>query len=90
MDREPEGYGIVKEAFESTSRFDKLQSVKCAMADCTLYARFTTRTGAAMGMNTILKATEKALEVLDREFPEMTVLALSGNCCTNKQEARCN
>ncbi|EKM56429.1 uncharacterized protein PHACADRAFT_253538, partial [Phanerochaete carnosa HHB-10118-sp] len=74
-----EGYDIVKEAFESTSRFDKLQSVKCAMANRTLYARFTTRTGDAMGMNMILKATEKALEVLGEEFLEMVVLALSSS-----------
>ncbi|GJE93713.1 3-hydroxy-3-methylglutaryl-coenzyme A reductase [Phanerochaete sordida] len=85
-----EGYAIIKEAFESTSRFAKLQNIKCAMAGRTLYVRFATRTGDAMGMNMISKATEKALEILSKEFPEMVVLALSGNYCTDKKPAAIN
>ncbi|PCH44816.1 3-hydroxy-3-methylglutaryl-coenzyme A reductase [Wolfiporia cocos MD-104 SS10] len=86
----PEGYAIVKEAFESTSRFAKLQNIKCAMAGRTLFVRFATRTGDAMGMNMISKATEKALETMSKEFPEMVVLALSGNYCTDKKPAAIN
>ncbi|KAI0371286.1 3-hydroxy-3-methylglutaryl-coenzyme A reductase [Pilatotrama ljubarskyi] len=85
-----EGYAIIKEAFESTSRFARLQKIKCAMAGRTLFVRFATRTGDAMGMNMISKATEKALEVLGREFPEMVVLCLSGNYCTDKKPAAIN
>ena len=85
-----EGYAIVKEAFESTSRFAKLQNIKCTMAGRTLYVRFATRTGDAMGMNMISKATEKALETMAKEFPEMVVLALSGNYCTDKKPAAIN
>ena len=85
-----EGYAIVKEAFESTSRFARLQKVKCALAGRTISVRFATRTGDAMGMNMISKATEKALEVLGQEFPEMVVLALSGNYCTDKKPAAIN
>ncbi|OCH91254.1 3-hydroxy-3-methylglutaryl-coenzyme A reductase [Obba rivulosa] len=87
---EGDGYPVVKEAFESTSRFAKLQSIKCAMAGRTLYVRFATRTGDAMGMNMISKATEKALETLSQMFPEMVVLALSGNYCTDKKPAAIN
>ncbi|KAI0945632.1 hypothetical protein AcW1_001808 [Taiwanofungus camphoratus] len=86
----PEGYAIVKEAFESTSRFAKLQNIKCAMAGRTLFVRFATRTGDAMGMNMISKATEKALETMAKKFPEMVVLALSGNYCTDKKPAAIN
>ncbi|TFY54330.1 hypothetical protein EVJ58_g8927 [Rhodofomes roseus] len=85
-----EGYGMVKEAFESTSRFAKLQNIKCAMAGRTLFVRFATRTGDAMGMNMISKATEKALDRMTKEFPEMVVLALSGNYCTDKKSAAIN
>ncbi|TCD61858.1 3-hydroxy-3-methylglutaryl-coenzyme A (HMG-CoA) reductase isozyme [Steccherinum ochraceum] len=85
-----DGYAIVREAFESTSRFAKLQHVKCAMAGRTLFVRFATRTGDAMGMNMISKATEKALEVMAKYFPEMVVLALSGNYCTDKKPAAIN
>ena len=84
------GFATIKDAFDSTSRFAKLQSLKTAIAGRTLYIRFATSTGDAMGMNMISKGTEKALEVLQQEFPEMVVLALSGNYCTDKKPAAIN
>ncbi|KAJ6528740.1 coatomer WD associated region-domain-containing protein [Mycena vulgaris] len=50
-----------------------------AMAGRTLFVRFTTATGDAMGMK---MGTKKALELMQIEFPEMVVLALSGDYCT--------
>ncbi|KAJ7768621.1 hydroxymethylglutaryl-coenzyme A reductase-domain-containing protein [Mycena maculata] len=86
----PEGHGALKAAFEGTSRFARLTSLKTAMAGRTLFVRFATATGDAMGMNMISKGTEKALEVMQNEFPEMVVLALSGNYCTDKKPAAMN
>ncbi|KAG6815357.1 hypothetical protein H0H87_002639 [Tephrocybe sp. NHM501043] len=85
-----EGYALLKTAFESTSRFARLRDIKVAMAGRTVYARFATATGDAMGMNMISKGTEKALEALQEEFPGMVVLALSGNYCTDKKPAAIN
>ncbi|KAF9041379.1 hydroxymethylglutaryl-coenzyme A reductase-domain-containing protein [Panaeolus papilionaceus] len=85
-----EGYATIKEAFESTSRFAKLKSLKTAMAGRTLFVRFATATGDAMGMNMISKGTEKALEVMAKHYPDMVVLALSGNYCTDKKPAAIN
>jgi hydroxymethylglutaryl-CoA reductase (NADPH) len=85
-----EGYALIKEAFESTSRFAKLQSLKTAIAGRTLFVRFATATGDAMGMNMVSKGTEKALEVMQKHFPDMVVLALSGNYCTDKKPAAIN
>jgi hydroxymethylglutaryl-CoA reductase (NADPH) len=85
-----EGYAIIKEAFESTSRFAKLQRLKTAIAGRTLFVRFATTTGDAMGMNMISKGTEKALEIMQKKFPDMVVLALSGNYCTDKKPAAIN
>jgi len=46
-----EGFEIIREASESTSRFAKLQCLKTAMSGRTLFVRFATRTGDAMCMN---------------------------------------
>jgi hydroxymethylglutaryl-CoA reductase (NADPH) len=86
----PEGFGILSAAFNSTSRFARLQTLECALAGRTLYVRFATSTGDAMGMNMISKGTEKALSVLQERYPEMHVLALSGNYCTDKKPAAIN
>ncbi|CEL63158.1 3-hydroxy-3-methylglutaryl-CoA reductase [Rhizoctonia solani AG-1 IB] len=86
----PKGAAILRDAFDSTSRFARLQKLKTTMAGRTLYVRFATSTGDAMGMNMISKGTEKALETMSEYFPEMSVLALSGNYCTDKKPAAIN
>ncbi|GAA6060323.1 hypothetical protein JCM10212_000420 [Sporobolomyces blumeae] len=86
-----EGSDILKTAFNSTSRFARLKSLKAAMAGRTLFVRFATQTGDAMGMNMISKGTERALDVMMTEyFPEMTIVSLSGNYCTDKKPAAIN
>jgi hydroxymethylglutaryl-CoA reductase (NADPH) len=86
----PEGSTTLRDAFDSTSRFARLQSLRCALAGRTLYIRFATSTGDAMGMNMISKGVEKALAVMSAEFPHMSILALSGNYCTDKKPAAIN
>jgi hydroxymethylglutaryl-CoA reductase (NADPH) len=86
----PEGFADISAAFNSTSRFARLQTLECAMAGRTLYVRFATSTGDAMGMNMISKGTEKALDRLRERYPDMDVLALSGNYCTDKKPAAIN
>lgn len=46
-----EGFNIIRSAFDSTSRFARLQNIKCGMAGRSLYIRLATATGDAMGMN---------------------------------------
>lgn len=43
-----------------------------------------------MGMNMISKGTEKALMRLNEEFPDLQVIAISGNYCTDKKPAAIN
>lgn len=87
-----EGQRKLKESFNSTSRFARLQSVKCAIAGCNLYIRFRATTGDAMGMNMISKGTEKALADMQNEygFEDMEIIAVSGNYCTDKKPAAIN
>uniref|UniRef100_A0A8C5E5A7 3-hydroxy-3-methylglutaryl coenzyme A reductase n=1 Tax=Gouania willdenowi TaxID=441366 RepID=A0A8C5E5A7_GOUWI len=85
-----DGFQNIKEAFDSTSRFARLEKLLIALAGRNLYIRFHSKTGDAMGMNMISKGTEQALKTLQHHFPELQVLAVSGNFCTDKKPAAVN
>lgn len=87
---EEEGKDIVTEAFNSTSRFARLRKLKVALAGKLVFIRFSTTTGDAMGMNMISKGCEKALSILTEHFPDMQIVSLSGNYCTDKKPAAIN
>ncbi|RZC34510.1 3-hydroxy-3-methylglutaryl-coenzyme A reductase [Asbolus verrucosus] len=86
----PENFATVKENFDSTSRFARLSKVTARMAGRYLFLRFVAETGDAMGMNMLSKGTEKALIAIRKYFPDMEILSLSGNFCTDKKPAAIN
>lgn len=87
-----EGQKKMKAAFNSTSRFARLQHIKTAIAGDLLYIRFKTTTGDAMGMNMISKGVEHTLKCMveDFGFDDMHVVSLSGNYCIDKKAAAIN
>jgi hydroxymethylglutaryl-CoA reductase (NADPH) len=87
-----EGFKIVKRAFDSTSRFARLQSLMTNLAGIQLYIRFAAFTGDGMGMNMISKGVEHALSVVASEegFGDMEIVSISGNFCTDKKAAAVN
>ncbi|XP_050679208.1 3-hydroxy-3-methylglutaryl-coenzyme A reductase [Leptidea sinapis] len=85
-----DNYDLVKEAFDSTSRFARLQEIHIGVDGATLYLRFRATTGDAMGMNMVSKGAENALKVLKNYFPDMEVISLSGNYCSDKKAASIN
>ena len=87
-----DGHKVMTNAFNSTSRFARLQSMKTALAGTYLYIRFKTTTGDAMGMNMISKGVERALYVMATEsgFSDMATISVSGNFCTDKKPAAVN
>jgi hydroxymethylglutaryl-CoA reductase (NADPH) len=87
-----EGQKTMKDAFNSTSRFARLRSMKSAIAGTNIYVRFRATTGDAMGMNMISKGVEHALTVMATEagFDDMKVVTVSGNYCTDKKAAAIN
>ncbi|KAG6001319.1 hypothetical protein E4U21_004509 [Claviceps maximensis] len=86
------GQNTMKKAFNSTSRFARLQHMKTALAGTNLYIRFKTTTGDAMGMNMISKGVEHALTVMASEggFDDMNIVTVSGNYCIDKKPAAIN
>ncbi|CAH2351098.1 3-hydroxy-3-methylglutaryl-coenzyme A reductase 1 [[Candida] railenensis] len=87
-----EGQTTIKKAFNSTSRFARLQHIKTAMAGTLLFIRFRTTTGDAMGMNMISKGVEYSLKYMVEEcgWSDMDVISVSGNYCTDKKPAAIN
>ncbi|KAJ0057534.1 hypothetical protein NL108_009290, partial [Boleophthalmus pectinirostris] len=86
----PEGFCVLQEAFDETSRFGRLKKLLVGLAGRNLYIRFQSQTGDAMGMNMLSKGTERALQRLKLQFPDLEVLSVSGNYCTDKKPAALN
>ncbi|KAA0186419.1 Hydroxymethylglutaryl coenzyme A reductase [Fasciolopsis buskii] len=85
-----EGIGTMKNVFEQTSAHIQLLSIFPNPCGHYLHIRFAARTGDAMGMNMVSKATNSALKELHHHFPTMQVISLSGNMCTDKKPAAIN
>ena len=83
-------FDLLATAFNATSNFARLSSISCHCAGRKLFVRFTCTTGDAMGMNMVGKGTEAALRILQDRFPDVRVLALSGNVCTDKKPSALN
>ncbi|CCE61832.1 hypothetical protein TPHA_0B01590 [Tetrapisispora phaffii CBS 4417] len=86
------GLEKMKVAFNSTSRFARLQNIKTALAGDLLYIRFVTTTGDAMGMNMISNGVEHCLSKMKEEYNwnDLEVISISGNYCTDKKAAAIN
>lgn len=85
------GQAAMKKAFNSTSNYARLQSIKTALAGTNLYIRFKAATGDAMGMNMISKGVEHALQtMLSEGFEDMNIISVSGNYCIDKKPAAIN
>lgn len=88
--QQPENFQEMKNNFDQTSRFARLTKIHVRIAGRHLFVRFVAKTGDAMGMNMLSKGTEKSLQAVQTRFPDMEILSLSGNFCTDKKPAAVN
>ncbi|PRQ25232.1 putative hydroxymethylglutaryl-CoA reductase (NADPH) [Rosa chinensis] len=86
----PANYQTISMVFNKSSRFGRLQTVKCAVAGKNLYMRFCCSTGDAMGMNMVSKGVQNVVDFLQNDFPDMDVIGISGNYCSDKKPAAVN
>ncbi|OAY61019.1 3-hydroxy-3-methylglutaryl-coenzyme A reductase 3 [Manihot esculenta] len=87
---DPDNFDTVAVVFNKSSRFAKLQGVQCAIAGKNLFMRFNCSTGDAMGMNMVSKGVQNVLDYLQNDFPDMDVIGISGNFCSDKKPAAVN
>ena len=64
--------------------------IKTMLAGRHIFMRFKCFTGDAMGMNMITKGVERVFVLLQEKFPDMEILAVSGNYCTDKKPSAMN
>lgn len=86
----PDNFLALKKAFESTTSFGKLLEARPTVAGKNVYIRLRCFSGDAMGMNMISKGSLAVIEALRQVFPDLSLLALSGNMCTDKKAAAMN
>ncbi|XP_060196029.1 3-hydroxy-3-methylglutaryl-coenzyme A reductase 1 [Lycium barbarum] len=87
---DPLNFETLSLVFNKSSRFARLQSIRCAIAGKNLYMRFSCSTGDAMGMNMVSKGVQNVLDYLQNEYPDMDVIGISGNFCSDKKPAAVN
>ena len=88
--QDPVNLAKIEAAFNSTSNYAKLLDVSCHSAGRNVYLRFRCSTGDAMGMNMISKGVSVALNIVQSVVPDMRVVSLSGNFCTDKKPSAIN
>jgi hydroxymethylglutaryl-CoA reductase (NADPH) len=76
-------------AAESTTSHGTMQSVTPYVVGDSVFLRFSYHTGDANGMNMATIATRAAAEVVEAETPA-SLVALSGNLCSDKKPAAIN
>jgi hydroxymethylglutaryl-CoA reductase (NADPH) len=85
-----ENFRQLKQAFESTTSFGKLISATPTVGGRNLYLRLKCFSGDAMGMNMVSKGSLAVVDILKSVFDDMSLVALSGNMCTDKKAAATN
>ncbi|XP_048129491.1 3-hydroxy-3-methylglutaryl-coenzyme A reductase 1-like [Rhodamnia argentea] len=75
---DPINFDTLALVFNRSSRFGRLQCIKCSIAGKNLYMRFTGSTGDAMGMNMVSKGVQNVMDFLQNDFPDMDVIGISG------------
>eukprot|EP00760_Papus_ankaliazontas_P002255 PhM_4_TR10914/c0_g1_i1/m.44100/K00021/HMGCR; hydroxymethylglutaryl-CoA reductase (NADPH) len=83
-------FEVLKMEFSKTTRYGRLDEVHSAIVGRKVYLRFRSFTGDAMGMNMVTKGAQHLLEFLQTKFPDMKVVSVSGNYCTDKKPSAIN
>ncbi len=75
---------------EATSSHLKFLVLHTWIRGTYVYARFVFDTDEAMGMNMVTIGLQQAWEQLQAQFPEVKLLSLSSNVCSDKKDSQIN
>ncbi len=85
-----EHYEDLKEKFQEGSRHLQLKSIKPWLIGTNLWLRIEAETGDAMGMNMVTIASERMARYIIEHNSDLSLVALSGNLCTDKKPGSIN
>ncbi|KAG6484978.1 3-hydroxy-3-methylglutaryl-coenzyme A reductase 3-like [Zingiber officinale] len=86
----PDNLEILTELFNRSSRFARLQTIRCALAGRNLYMRFRCSTQDDVGMNIISEGVKHVLDYLLNNFNDMEVISTSSNLCSENKPVAVN
>jgi hydroxymethylglutaryl-CoA reductase (NADPH) len=86
----PSNYEKIKAAAEGTMRHGGLKGITPYVTGNNVFLRFRYGTGDAMGMNMVTIATEAACEFIEKNFRGATLVAVTGNMCSDKKQSLVN
>lgn len=86
----PKNLEKIRQAAEATTNHGKLEKVKPYVTGNNVFLRFRYKTGDAMGMNMATVATEAACTYIEDSFKGATLVAVSGNMCSDKKQSMIN
>ena len=70
--------------------FVRLQGIDCYQLGTKVFLRMTFKTGDAMGMNGVTKASADITRALLAQLPDWRLITISSNLCTDKKAAHIN
>ncbi|XP_074586093.1 3-hydroxy-3-methylglutaryl-coenzyme A reductase 3-like [Curcuma longa] len=86
----PNNLETLTELFNRSSRFARLQTIKCALAGRNLYMRFRCSTEGDVGMNIISEGVKHVLDYLLNNFNDMEAIGTSSNLCSENKPVAVN
>lgn len=81
---------LFQEVVKEKAAYTKLRSIKAYQLSNKIWLRLQFSTGASMGMNSAVKYTQTIVQLLLDDFPNLRLLSLSGNLCTDKKASHIN
>ncbi len=86
----PAVFELFREIVKEKALHTQLKSIKAYQLSNKIWLRISFSTGAAMGMNSVVKYTQAIVQLLLDDFPNLRLLSISGNLCTDKKVSHIN
>jgi len=81
---------VMQAIISETSRYARLLDIHTQIVGNLIYARFEYNTGDAAGHNMVTLATDRLLEWILVQFPDLKYVSISGNYCSDKKVSAVN